>query len=108
SCTCRRESPRERARRMPGFRRSPRERMTTRSACEPLLLAQLRREARPLERRQVLDEDLALQMVHFVLDAYGEKALGIQLERRAVLVERADPNAGRAGHLVVIAGNRKA
>ena len=55
-------------------------------------------DAGALERRQVLDEDLAEQMVHLVLDAHGEQALGVELERLAALVQRAhaDPRGARA------------
>ena len=66
------------------------------------------REARALQRRQVFDEDLAEQMVHFVLDTHGEHAFGVQLERFATLVLRAHADSRGARHLVVVAGNGQA
>src|SRR5256885_1441030 len=50
------------------------------------LLGQLGANALLLELRQVLDEDLALQMIHFMLDADREQPLRFQRERIAVLV----------------------
>ena len=38
--------------------------------------------------RQVVDEDLAFEVVHLVLDAHGEQAVGLELEGLAVAVER--------------------
>ena len=54
------------------------------SAREALLLAQPRGEPRALQRRQVVDEDLALEVFHLVLDAHGEHAVGVELERLAL------------------------
>ena len=51
-----------------------------RLAREPLLLAQPGREPRALERREVVDEDLADEVIHFVLDADGEHAFRVELE----------------------------
>src|SRR5207248_6695658 len=48
------------------------------------LLGELRADALLLELRQVFDEDLALQMIHLVLNAHGEQAL--RLEREGVAV----------------------
>src|SRR5262245_13409635 len=42
-----------------------------------------------LQLRQVLDEDLAFEVVHLVLDADRQKALRLQGERVAVLIEGA-------------------
>src|SRR5687768_17707909 len=53
------------------------------------LLGELGADALLLELRQMLDEHLALQVVHLVLDAHGEKTLRLQGERIAVLVVRA-------------------
>src|SRR5919197_3534220 len=51
------------------------------------LLCELRANALLLERRKMFDENLALQMVHLVLDAHGEQSLRLQGESVAVLVE---------------------
>src|SRR5687768_5214122 len=50
------------------------------------LLGELGANALLLELRQVLDEDLTLQMVHLVLDAHREQPLRFQRKRVAVLV----------------------
>src|SRR6476620_2510102 len=44
------------------------------------LLQHPRLDARPLERAQVLDEDLAEQVIHLVLDGDREQPLGLELE----------------------------
>src|SRR5574341_284270 len=53
-------------------------------------LAQLLRELGAhsllLELRQILDEHLALQVIHLVLDAHREQALRLEGERVAVLI----------------------
>src|SRR6185437_1456342 len=58
----------------------------------PLLL-QLAQQQRTFQRRQVIDEHLADQMIHLVLDANGEQAIGFEFERLAgdVLRAHADP-----------------
>ena len=43
-------------------------------------------------------------MVHFVLNAHGEQPVGVELERFAVLVLRANADPRGARHLVVVAG----
>src|SRR6516165_9501380 len=80
------------------------ERRVKRLSRELLLLAKLGFETGALERRQVLDEDLADQVVHFVLDAYREEPLGGEFERFATLVLRANGHPRRPCDLVVVAG----
>ena len=92
-----RQSPRRGSRRAPSPR-TPASRRTTVRRHQPAsrcFLRSPRREPRPLQRRQVVDEDLADQVVHFVLDAHGEQAVGVELERLAVLVQRAHADASR-------------
>ena len=55
------------------------------------LLGELRADALLLELRQVLDEHLALQVIHLVLDAHREQALRLERERLAVLVDARAP-----------------
>jgi len=43
----------------------------------------------------VIDEHLADEVIHFVLDAHGEHALGVELEALAVRVEGAQPGSRR-------------
>src|SRR5258708_21573466 len=73
-----------------------------------LTFLELRADPVLLELGQVIDEDLALQMVHLVLDARGRHAGGIQREPRAVAIERGDGDALRALDIVVDARNRQA
>jgi len=72
-----------------------------------LFLAKLRGQTGAFERRQILDEDSTQQMVHFVLDADREGALGGKLKRLAALVLRANGYLGGAGHFVVVPRNRE-
>src|SRR6185503_14230441 len=72
------------------------------------LLGELGADALLLELRQVLDEDLALQMIHFMLDAHGEQALGLQRECVAVLVVGAHLHALGPLHQLVNGGHREA
>ena len=51
---------------------------------DPRLLGELVLDARLLQLRQVLDEDLALQVIHLVLDADRQQILGLDFEGLAV------------------------
>src|SRR5690606_22820829 len=56
-----------------------------------VLLAFPRRERlAPLEEAQVVEEELAVEMVELVLEADGEQLAAFDLDRFAVPVERAD------------------
>src|SRR3954469_121719 len=61
-----------------------RRRNAERSSGLALLLGELRADALLLQLRQMLDENLALQMIHLVLDAHGEQALCLEGKRIAV------------------------
>src|ERR1044071_666111 len=61
-------------------------RRKARSGCLAQLLGQLGANALLLELRQVLDEHLALQVIHLVLDADREQPLSLERESGAVLV----------------------
>src|ERR1044072_7146724 len=61
-------------------------RRKARSGCLAQLLGQLCANALLLELRQVLDEHLALQVIHLVLDADREQPLSLERESGAVLV----------------------
>src|SRR6185437_8013121 len=108
SCSRRGGAHRGHAPRTPAYPRSPPAASQGRSAGELLLLAQLCGDARPLQRRQVIDEDLAAQMVHFVLDTHRKQSVGVEVEAFAALVLRAHADTLGTGDLVVVAGNRQA
>src|SRR5574341_1980026 len=72
------------------------------------LLGELRADALLLQLREVLDEHLALQVIHLVLDAHSEQSLGFQRERIAVLIVRADFDALGALNELVDSGHRQA
>ena len=57
-----------------------------RSGCLAQLFRELRAGALLLELRQVLDEHLAFQVIHLVLNADGEQPLRLQRKGIAVLV----------------------
>src|SRR5205085_10572757 len=56
------------------------------------LLLELLANALALEVRQVVDEELALEMIHLVLDAHREDVLAVALEELAVAVLGAEAN----------------
>src|SRR5438552_2403813 len=72
------------------------------------LLSELGADALLLQLRQMLDEDLALQMIHLVLDAYGKQALRLERERIAVLVVGTHFHALGPRHQLVDSRDRKA
>src|SRR5262245_38171110 len=72
------------------------------------LLRQLGADALLLQLREVLDEHLALQVIHLVLDADREQPLGLERERLAVLIVGAHLDALGALHQLVDAGHGKA
>src|SRR5882672_8693647 len=71
------------------------------------LLGELGADALLLQLREMLDEDLALQMIHLVLDAYGKQTLRLERERIAVLVVGAHFHALGPRHQFVDSGDRK-
>src|SRR5450759_5297767 len=73
-----------------------------------LLLLQLGANAGLLQPRQVFDEHPALQVVHLVLDANGEHALGVHGKSPAVQPQRAHGDTLGARDSLVTAGQRQA
>ncbi|SCZ18074.1 Uncharacterised protein [Acinetobacter baumannii] len=73
-----------------------------------MLLFQLLADAVALEGGQVVDEQLAVEVVAFVLDAYRQQAFGDFLEGVAIAVEGLDPDLLRSVHVLVEAGYRQA
>src|SRR3546814_2785819 len=53
----------------------------------------------PLERRQVVDEQLAVEMIDLVLDAGRQQVVDLEHERLAVAVQRLDLCDVLAGHV---------
>src|SRR6185369_4384939 len=72
------------------------------------LLHRLLLQSLAFELRQVVDEQLPLEMIHLVLDADREEPLGLELERLAVAVERADFDLRSAIDVVVELGHGQA
>src|SRR6185503_3999686 len=65
-------------------------------------------QALALQLGEVVDEQLAFEVVHLVLNADREHAVGVELERLAVGIERSDADRGGAIDEVVELGHRKA
>src|SRR5437773_988655 len=72
------------------------------------LLLELLANALALEVREVVDEELALEMIHLVLDAHGKDVLEVALEEVAVAVLGAQPDLRRALDLVEDPRHRQA
>src|SRR6185437_3396677 len=72
------------------------------------VLLQLLADALTLEIGKVVDEELAVEVIHLVLDADGENLLAVPLEEVAVAVLGTDTDPRGALHLLEIAGNGKA
>ena len=79
----------------------------TRAAVLALLL-ELLADARALELRQVVDEQLAVEMIDLVLDAHGEQPVRVELDLLAVAIERSHADLLGARHLVVDTRHRQA
>src|SRR3546814_10695301 len=60
-----------------------------------------------LQRRQVIDKQLAVEVIHFVLDAHRQQALGIHFKRLAVAIQRTHANALGAADLGENGGHRQ-
>ena len=90
------------------IRSAIRRRLRQSSSGQSLLLGQLLAHHLALERRQVVDEHLAVQVIHLVLDAHREQAVGGELEGFAVAIERLDRDRVGAGDVGVDAGHRQA
>src|SRR5574343_1710992 len=71
-------------------------------------LGQLGLDAALLERGQVFDEHLAAQVVHLVLDAHGQQAIGLDVLLFAFAVQGLDFHGAGAFNAVVDAGHRQA
>src|SRR5450755_777197 len=60
-----------------------------------------------LEFGKVVDEQLAVEMVHLVLKANGQKAVGVNFKRISVTSQRADTDMRSPLHLVIDVGHRQ-
>ena len=70
-----------------------------------LAFFELRANAVLLQFGQIVDEDLAVQVVHLVLDAGGEHPRRVEREASAVAVEGGDGNAFRPLDVIVDPGH---
>ena len=73
-----------------------------------MLFFQLLLDPVALEAGQVIDEQLAVEVIALVLDAHGEQAFGDQLVVAAVALLRLDSHLLRAVDILVEAGHRQA
>src|SRR5258708_26903691 len=71
------------------------------------LFLKFRLDALLLEARQIVDENLALEMIHFVLDADREDLLCDERKRSSVHPKRAHRHALRALHRLVDSWDRQ-
>src|SRR5438128_268302 len=71
-------------------------------------LRQLPKDHAALQRRDVIDEQHAVEMVHLVLDAGGEEALRLYLADLVLVVEIAQPDRRRPLDLGVMLRQRQA
>src|SRR5882672_12388730 len=65
-------------------------------------------DALSLELGEVIDEELAVEMIDLVLDAHCQQAVGVQFELLPLDVLRPDPDAGGALAFVEDPGHRQA
>src|SRR6202034_4357631 len=72
-----------------------------------LLFFPLAQRGAALEDTQVVDEQLAVQMIDLVLEAPGEEVGALDFERLPVAVERADDDACGAVDVAVYLGDRE-
>src|SRR3982751_961251 len=72
------------------------------------LLRQLGADALLLQLREVLDENLALQVIHLMLDAHREQTLRLERERVAVPIVGANLDALGAWHQLIDSRHRQA
>src|ERR1700739_4749969 len=71
------------------------------------LLVELLANALALEVREVVDEQLPVEVIHLVLNAHREDVVVVTLEHRTRAVLGADPHLRRALHLIENAGHRE-
>src|SRR6185437_3992625 len=106
--------PRNRGRRTPGYRQRPAagsgyaRRIRSSTGRLLALLVQPFQQQAALERRQVVDEHLAFQVVHLVLDAYRQRAFGLDDDLLAVDILRPDLDPQRPGDVGIQARKRQA
>lgn len=72
----------------------------------PLLLFQFLTDKLPFQRREIIDEQLSIQMIDLVLDAHGEKPIGFQLKSVAISVQCANLDRFGSGYLFKNTGDR--
>src|SRR5579863_866034 len=75
---------------------------------ETLGLSELAQDDAALQRRNVVDEQHAVEVIDLVLDAGGEQALGIELADLVLLVEVAHAHRHRPFDVGILLGQRQA
>src|SRR5690348_5483696 len=75
---------------------------------ETLGLAEFAQDDAALQRRDMVDEQHAVEMVDLVLDAGGEQALGFELADLVLLVEIAQADGRRPLDIGILLGQRQA
>src|SRR5215469_7723461 len=74
---------------------------------ETLGLAELAQDDAALQRRDVIDEQHAVEMIDFVLDAGGEQVFGLELADFVLRVEIADTDRRRPFDVGILLGQRQ-
>src|SRR5712671_5079930 len=87
--------------------RAARARRGRRREALPALLVELLANALALQIRQVVDEQLPVEVVDLVLDAHRQDVVVIGLERCAAAILRAQPDLRRALHFIENPRNRQ-
>src|SRR5713226_10579303 len=75
---------------------------------EALRLGELAQDHVALQRRDMVDEEHTLQMIHLVLNDGGEQPLRPHLANLVLVIEVADADLGRAGDVGIVLGQRQA
>ena len=78
------------------------------SGLQALLFLQLASNALALQRRQIVDEQFALQMIYFMLKANCQQAIQLPTEALSLTVQGGHFHTGRPTDCFVKAGHRQA
>src|ERR1700675_3209618 len=69
---------------------------------EALRLDKFAQDDVALQRRNMVDEQHTLEVIHLVLDDGGEQALGLERADLVLVIEIAHPDFRRAGHIGIM------
>src|SRR4051812_21600317 len=73
-----------------------------------LRLQELAQDDVALQRREMIDEQDALEMIHLVLNTGREQTVGFELADLVLMVEVAHLDRGRPGHVGIVLGQAEA